>query len=1077
MRRARTSLTAVVVVLVVWQPACQHPFPHGVYLQGLEPTDVEGGGPPGLQSLARDIDSLEKHIEKYGSIVPKHADVWGQARLTMHRQEFEVQMKQRIDEFADTLQASIARSDQAFLASAVALQAAASSRRGPAPGLVPTQANTTNETRIVNTTAAKDQPGTTTTRTTGGTTTPEQPPQVQDPGQLLIDPEGAVTRTPVRPYTPIGFREAETKLALEPTLQLDQESRYIKHLHELRRVNEGDDNTDAPGYALNLVRLPVSILTGSRTDTGFGAECTVTITPYLTDDLLPTTFRNLVLNDLMDQFTMPITAIIDSSAEKTLQELAQVRAEVIAPPPSGRAGPNAAAAAQRVWEMRLAMRDVYGGLRQDFARQLHQEGARLSRPSGSPRRVSQLPVPPAQFLVVFGAEEVADIVGQIYISVKDHLIDKRHPYHLDVQAALAEELKGAYAFLAAEANAHLWQFAGPALVQAIRSRNDDLTIKTRCAFFEAIYQAQGSARPPSAEFSITAALAWAIVVESALLNERLLEDMRATHAAKGAPCVPEGGLPFYLPNPPPEARALFNDYVRCRWPVYVFAIDPTTEDQNVADAFSLRRELQLALSLAFTSGQIGARSLTRYTRRLEEEIETIALNRTVVGFSHGSDTFGWRFYPRVQTPPIAGNLQTIFRDLLVGSRGPGHELRYRRLENGPRECVALVVMPSFVPQVVLDVSANWFRLASPKHKELTLADAMRLSRSVQEIRGRVEHACDEHHYRPGDAALLLRRLEQLSVRLPLQSQLVNVPFENTHGGFELFASGTTDLAPELIGWYGGPGIHPDGVTSLFLVGNHFSVHQTRVVAGGVVLRSDLPALPGQTTAGDLQVELLSRQVMRITIPGGCQPKNGRIDVHVATPYGVSQSLAIPVVGAAAPPAAPAYGYSIPAHGRLARAGYQVVAVGDGTYKLVLDAGNLLEGGFRINWDEPTGSALKKVTARFLFRLPDGSLFPIQRTLTAQNGYFSVSGPDLQNFLNQLLDGLNTLGYTPDKLPPAALEATVEVEPISPRSDKDPPAPPDKEPTHAIKKLPLPTPVRVELQRFIAPPPMARPGGS
>lgn len=40
--------------------------------------------PPSVKKLAQEIDCLEKHIEKYGSIVPKHADVWGQARLMMY---------------------------------------------------------------------------------------------------------------------------------------------------------------------------------------------------------------------------------------------------------------------------------------------------------------------------------------------------------------------------------------------------------------------------------------------------------------------------------------------------------------------------------------------------------------------------------------------------------------------------------------------------------------------------------------------------------------------------------------------------------------------------------------------------------------------------------------------------------------------------------------------------------------------------------------------------------------------------------------------------------------------------------
>ena len=73
-------------------------------------------GPITVRMVADEIDKLEKHIDKYGSVVPKQADVWGQARLMMHRQEYELAMRRQLDQFKTTLQGSLARSDQAFLA-------------------------------------------------------------------------------------------------------------------------------------------------------------------------------------------------------------------------------------------------------------------------------------------------------------------------------------------------------------------------------------------------------------------------------------------------------------------------------------------------------------------------------------------------------------------------------------------------------------------------------------------------------------------------------------------------------------------------------------------------------------------------------------------------------------------------------------------------------------------------------------------------------------------------------------------------------------------------------------------------
>ena len=135
------------------------------------------------------------------------------------------------------------------------------------------------------------------------------------------------------------------------------------------------------------------------------------------------------------------------------------------------------------------------------------------------------------------------------------------------------------------------------------------------------------------EHSTTAALAWAIIVESALLNEHLVRDMKETASAKG--CVLNSDwLPYFSPNPPDVAKQAFKDYVRCRWPIHVFALDPSVQEQNIADSFTRRREMQMALSLAFVSGKINAQNLTSTPRRIEGQYDTIDLVRTQVSF-HG----------------------------------------------------------------------------------------------------------------------------------------------------------------------------------------------------------------------------------------------------------------------------------------------------------------------------------------------------------------------------------------------------------------------------------------------------------
>ena len=344
-----------------------------------------------------------------------------------------------------------------------------------------------------------------------------------------------------------------------------------------------------------------------------------------------------------------------------------------------------------------------------------------------------------------------------------------------------------------------------------------------------------------------------ILVESALLNERLIEDMQTAASSQGR--MPPGGQwsgPYYGPEPAPETRRSFNEYVRLRWPIHVFALDPVVQEQNVEEMYSQQRELQIALAVAASGGRSGAQAAMRYARRLETDMATIALNKTAVAFSHGSDTFGWRFYPRFQSPPTRNNL-VAFADTLVGSNSQKREFADRRLEPGIRECTAIIVMPSFIPYVTFDVRTNWFSLNHPKHSDLTMRQTLELSRTIKAMQNSAAQ-CSQRAglYRDGEVARLMRRVEQLDRRLPLQSMLTQIPYENTCGGFELFNTGITDLAPELIGWYGADGIDPSQPTTLYIIGKGFSVHDTSIVAGGQ----------------DVPIELISRQVLKATFPKG-----------------------------------------------------------------------------------------------------------------------------------------------------------------------------------------------------------------
>jgi hypothetical protein len=225
---------------------------------------------PFLDRLAGEVAWLEHHINHYGSIVAKAPDVWGQNRLTRHRPEYEAQLRNQLDRFESRSSAAIRRSAQAFLGMALALQTASGNRRRGDQVAVP------------------DATGCASVITSIQGVIPSTNEAVNRADPVVI----ARTAPFALPAGPDGISFGDGPLGLEPTLHLDQLSRYLNHLNQLRRINEGDDSADSPGYALNLVRIPVSITPGDLTRKGHGAEITFIAEPILGDDLLPATARS-----------------------------------------------------------------------------------------------------------------------------------------------------------------------------------------------------------------------------------------------------------------------------------------------------------------------------------------------------------------------------------------------------------------------------------------------------------------------------------------------------------------------------------------------------------------------------------------------------------------------------------------------------------------------------------------------------------------------------------------------------------------------------------------------------------------
>lgn len=1048
---------------------------HEATYYGVEPTTCEVGA---IEELAENIDWLEHHIDKYGSVVAKQPDIWGEARLTKHRDEYERMMFGELNQFRATINASISQGDSAFLAQAIAISNAA--------------AGAVSVPEVTNSNAIAVGAATATLRPVDAT------------ASTNFQRFGIVANaTPANPA-----------VSLEPTIYLDEMSRYLNHLHELRRINEGDDTSDSPGYALNLVRIPVSILPGKLTREGFGAEVTVTCTPVLSDDLMPTTFQNLVVNDVVDMLRLPVTRVAESiefrqaqikkskeyqeALDKQFAALQQASCELcrlqdeIALLKKG-----AAIAAQnpgteegiktQVNEVRgvisvldierlssegqnfaetvatLSMSSTASNwtqadetqvkialetARQSFEIFAHDQTAKVSASNAeldrarekiesiktslagtlstvethvqmptnptSRARQARHPVPPSEMLEVFGKGEfklMGDVFADSYFGhdtrwsgcsqCKDgsgnaqecrvHILDVER--WLDAQTAAAYELLaepshvGLFAKLASPGSGLANQLSSGHIKTEQAGPDSPSVAHYRRYFFQELHRHHGAATnlletvdatdcltfsgdmvsevftadsEAGAGTSIEA-LAWAIVVEAALLNDRLNKDIRKLAEAKGVyELQTDRDLWFFLPDTvmtPAAGREglqseyqlaadMFQRYVRARWPIHVFAVDPREQDQNVADVSNRKRELQFALALGFSTGKIGVNSLTQYSRELDTQVETISLNRTIIGFGHGNDTFGWRFQPRVQALDVPGTLGVLRETFCGASRD--YDLKHRQLEAGQRECVAVVLMPSFIPYADFDIRTNWYKLTNPKNSALTMKDTVWLSRAVTAMQNsRAQCSQCAHLYREGEVARMMKRIDQLDHELPLQSMRALVPYENTLGGFEMFNTGVTDLAPELIGWHGAPGIDLDPTkcgcyqgcqainaectnaetcaglnaqlaalgttlatlnaqngladdplppcngpgTTLFLLGKNFSVHDTKVIAGGVCIP---------------HVRLVSREIMQVTIPSCvntvelCENgvKNQYVAVYVATPYGVTSHLHVPVTNQA-----------------------------------------------------------------------------------------------------------------------------------------------------------------------------------
>ncbi len=860
---------------------------HGEYL------GRDAGDP--LLAFAHEITVMEDDLRRDGTITVKTPDVWGDANLVSFIQEYDKEMSRTHDAFKDSLQAYLARSDQAELTATQALGAALGDASVPTVQAQP-----------------KDFPD-------------------ESPFSLIASSSGQAA--------------AAGKFGIEPTESERQHSTYVLVNQALRRRNMGDDNSQMAGYGMYKFRIPVSVLPGRETSQNHAAVVTLRAQLIVDESNLRTTIPRLVVADLVDGLTEPVLAdwnkpsktvekseVIaaakcafgdlfnilsmigdqESRSPQSVQDFAALRkanlfgeqwAVVVGQlekPEEDGIGivANAVIQLNAFWK-EMQQNDTAAASDPMFA----QLGECLRRLDGSvqnlepyARRGGQgngpdlmdksatAPIVAGNGRIAFGSASIDAVRSVAQEHFQERTKRKDAPKTQELRTFLFQYLTQLYRTTQAR-KAFLDQEA--AIDAATSDFERGLKIdEYRKAWVTHMQTYCNSADPDTAEVS------WLIAMQAGILDhnlKRILEDMRQAGKLSEEAVACSDIVRFYEPDIALEQTLdLWSALVRNEFPLTVFTLDPQVEEQNAYDAFSRRRELQVAMAYGVASGKIRAESALKFSRQVALDSETIALNRTAVGFSHAHDTFGWYFYPRIQSPPTEGtNIGVVART--IWSTGPTehYDTKHRDLEPGIRECEVIVTMPSFVSRVSFDVTTNWEKLTCPgktkRSYEEMVAQGSRVQQLHCELQAIHETACN----RPGDVARLASRVDQLEHLLGMQTFIVNIPYQYEQSGTDLFDTGDVHLAPVVQDFYGLSYLKSDSDidAQFFLRGKNFHPTLTHVVVGGAESHS-----VGNSTS----VEVISRELLLVNIKKvQAALSSPTFEVRVGTPAGLSNPVEIP----------------------------------------------------------------------------------------------------------------------------------------------------------------------------------------
>jgi hypothetical protein len=620
----------------------------------------------------------------------------------------------------------------------------------------------------------------------------------------------------------------KTPIALEPTVVLDEHSSYLNHLNQLRRINAGDELADRPGYGLYLIRLPVTLSPGPRSRRGKGAIITVSATPVMSKHTMRNALRNAVINETVNNLTQAVGNQSTVGADRT-SAMARGAFSLVA----------------------YADNELFYG-KQNIELLKQEAEHQLAR----------------------------DLSGE--------------PHHRNARIAewLRGELEASYHFLEQAATpSRSTQFAASTdpldeLGNQIARRDFSQITRMRLTGIGDSKVKRVSTQDSAEDNEldgrrdrVVRTLAFALQIQAAGVSRRLKQDIIDQDSTTRPEQLP--GLSFFDPEASDEAFHAFEKYVNTKWPLRVYAIEPVIAQQNVADAFGRSKRSAFDLLASGPMGPWKALAGIAADRRAADDETAIRLNPTMVGFGAGQSTFGWIFYPRLQTS--GGNGDRLLTDLALLLKGrvvdpTGGD---QSIEPGQRECTALVEMPNFVPKIEFITVANWFRTSEVSDGQKSdLEKATILGRKLVAAENALHKAKTEGQYRPEEYQIALDRINQLRDLMPTQRLVVRVPFSGDHNDSRIFCSQGLQLRPALLGWHGKPPESSEEST-VFVEGNNFSVHDTHVIAGGKPARA----------------VLISRHVLEVTIAKDATPTpsvegDPLLDINVATPNGVSNHLLI-----------------------------------------------------------------------------------------------------------------------------------------------------------------------------------------